>query len=229
MLQSQKAEEVAVKRVQMLSPLLTESLDPAKLTQMKEEICQRYQISARTLRRYLAEYRKNGFTGLKPKQSGRAGKRSVPNEVLEEAIRLRREVPKRSVSTLIQILEWEGKIAPGSVSRSTLQDHLSKAGYSNAQMRIYRQEPTAARRFQHANHNNLWQSDIKYGPYLQVKPSYLVAFLDDCTRFVLHAEFYETLDQQIVEHVFRQSLRKYGQPKAVYFDNGKQYRTKVME
>ena len=229
MLQSQKAEEVAVKRVQMLSPLLTESLDPAKLTQMKEEICQRYQISARTLRRYLAEYRKNGFTGLKPKQSGRAGKRSVPNEVLEEAIRLRREVPKRSVSTLIQILEWEGKIAPGSVSRSTLQDHLSKSGYSNAQMRIYRQEPTAARRFQHANRNNLWQSDIKYGPYLQGKPSYLVAFLDDCTRFVLHAEFYETLDQQIVEHAFRQSLQKYGQPKAVYFDNGKQYRTKVME
>ena len=38
MLQSQKAEEVAVKRVQMLSPLLTESLDPAKLTQIKEEI-----------------------------------------------------------------------------------------------------------------------------------------------------------------------------------------------
>ena len=102
---------------------------------------------------------------------------------------MRREVPKRSVTTLIQILEWEGKIAPGSVSRSTLQDHLSKAGYSNAQMRIYRQEPIAARRFQHANHNNLWQSDIKYGPYLQVKPSYLVAFLDDCTRFVLHAEF----------------------------------------
>lgn len=96
-------------------------------------------------------------------------------------------------------------------------------------MRIYRQEPTAARRFQHANRNNLWQSDSKYGPDLQGKPSYLMAFLDDCSRFVLNAEFYETLDQQIVEHAFRQSLRKYGQPKAFNFDNGKQYRTKVME
>jgi hypothetical protein len=45
----------------------------------------------------------------------------------------------------------------------------------------------------------------------------------------LHAEFYPVLDQSIVEDAFRQSLHKYGAPKAVYFDNGKQYRTRVME
>jgi hypothetical protein len=80
----------------------------------------------------------------------------------------------------------------------------------------------------------LWQSDIKFGPYLPIGPNgakqqvYLVVMLDDATRFVLHGEFYPTLDQSIVEDCFRQAVQRYGTPEAVYFDNGKQYRTKWM-
>ena len=225
---SKKAEEIAVNRVQMLAPLMDQGLDSAALAQRKQEICEKYGISDRTLRRYLAQYREEGFAGLKPKSSGRPGLRSIPPEILEEAILLRREVPKRSVRSIIQILEWEKKIAPGTVSRSTLQDHLTAAGYSTAQMRIYCGSGVAARRFQRSNRNDLWQSDIKFGPYINGKQVYLAAFIDDCTRYVLHAEFYPVLDQSIVEDAFRQSLQKYGAPKAVYFDNGKQYRTKVM-
>ena len=39
-------------------------------------------------------------------------------------------------------------------------------------------------------------------------------------------EFYPTLDQSIVEDYFRQAITKYGVPEAVYFSNGRQYRTK---
>jgi putative transposase len=106
---------------------------------------------------------------------------------------------------------------------------LAAAGYSSSQMRIYRDSPVAARRFQRSSRNSLWQSDIKFGPYISGKQVYLVAFIDDCTRFVLHAEFYPVLDATIVEDAYRQALTKYGAPKRVYFDNGKQYRTKVME
>lgn len=226
---NKKAEETAVNRVQMLAPLMEQGLDSAALAQRKQEICEKYEISDRTLRRYLAQYREEGFAGLKPKSSGRPGTRSIPPEILEEAILLRREVPKRSIRAIIQILEWEKKIEPGSVSRSTLQDHLTAAGYSSAQMRIYRGTGVAARRFQRTSRNDLWQSDIKYGPFIDGQQVYLAAFIDDCTRYVLHAEFYPVLDQSIVEDAFRQSLQKYGAPKAVYFDNGKQYRTKVME
>jgi len=226
---SKKAEETAVNRVQMLVPLMEQGLDSAALAQMKQEICDKYEVSDRALRRYLAQYREEGFAGLKPKSPGRPGSRAIPPKILEEAILLRREVPGRSVRSIIQILEWEKKIKPGSISRSTLQDNLTIAGYSSAQMRIYRGGGVAARRFQRTNRNDLWQSDIKYGPYINGQQVYLAAFIDDCTRYVLHAEFYPVLDQSIVEDAFRQSLHKYGAPKAVYFDNGKQYRTKVME
>ncbi|MFT8710425.1 MAG: DDE-type integrase/transposase/recombinase [Sporolactobacillus sp.] len=77
-------------------------------------------------------------------------------------------------------------------------------------------------------------SDIKFGPMLPIGPNgapkqvYLVLFIDDATRFVLHGAFYPVMDQRIVEDAFRQSVQKYGKPEAVFFDNGKQYRTKWM-
>lgn len=122
----------------------------------------------------------------------------------------------------------------GQIKRSTLQEKLTETGYSSRQMRLYSQSGVAARRFQKRHRNQLWQSDIKYGPYLPIGPNgtkkqvYLVTILDDATRFVLHGAFYPTLDSRIVEDAFRQAVQKYGVPEAVYFDNGKQYRTKWM-
>lgn len=230
-----KAEAIAANRVQLLSPLLAEGLDAAKAKQIKNQICEQYGLSERTLRRYLAQYQTDGFSGLKPK--GKGQKRSedaIPDHILGQAILLRREVPGRSVSQIIQILEWEGLALPGQIKRSTLQEKLAERGYSSRHMRLYADSSIAARRFQHKHRNRLWHSDIKYGPYLPIgangvkKQVYLVTFVDDATRFVLHGEFYPTLDQVIVEDCFRKAIQKYGVPETVYFDNGKQYRTKWM-
>ena len=62
-----KAEEIATERLQLLSPLLAEGLDPAKAKQIRVQICTQAGISERTLRRYTAQYREQGFDGLKPK------------------------------------------------------------------------------------------------------------------------------------------------------------------
>lgn len=230
-----KAEEIAAKRVQLLSPLLAEGLDAAKAAQIKRSICQEADVSERTLRRYLAMYRAEGFEGLKPKGRGQdRGEDAVPASVLEQAILLRREVPGRSVTQIIQILEWEGLIEPGRIKRSTLQEKLAEKGYSSRHMRMYTETGVAARRFQKRHRNQLWHSDIKYGPYLPIgkdgvkKQVYLVTFIDDATRSVLHGEFYPVLDQVIVEDCFRQAIQKFGAPTAVYFDNGSQYRNKWM-
>ena len=127
-----KAEEIAAKRVQLLSPLLAEGLDAAKAAQIKRSICQEADVSERTLRRYLAMYRAEGFEGLKPRGRGQdRGEDAVPASVLEQAILLRREVPSRSVTQIIQILEWEGLIEPGRIKRSTLQEKLAEKGYSS--------------------------------------------------------------------------------------------------
>lgn len=230
-----KAEEIAALRVQLLSPLLADGLDPAKAREIKAQICEQTGLSERTIRRYLAQYRSEGFGGLKPKGKGsRPGEDAIAPHLLEQAILLRREVPSRSVAQIIQILEWEGLVEPGKIKRSTLQEKLAERGYSTRHMKMYSETGVAARRYQQKHRNRLWHSDIKYGPYLPIGPNgtkkqvYLVTFVDDATRFVLHAEFYPTLDQVIVEDCFRQAIQKYGVPEAVFFDNGKQYRSKWM-
>src|SRR5690554_750744 len=105
-----KAEAIAQERVQLLAPLLAEGLDPAKTKQLKTQICIQAGISDRTLRRYLAQYRAGGFNALKPKGKGREPQGTIPENVMEQAILLRREVPSRSVAQIIQILEWEGLV-----------------------------------------------------------------------------------------------------------------------
>ncbi|MBU8711116.1 DDE-type integrase/transposase/recombinase [Brevibacillus parabrevis] len=230
-----KAEEIATQRVQLLSPLLAEGLDPARASQIKASICEQTGMSERTLRRYLAQYREEGFAGLKPKPRGRRpADAAIAQPVLEQAILLRREVPGRSVRQIIQILEWEDIVKPDEIKRSTLQEKLAECGYSSRHMRMYENKGVAARRFQKKRRMALTQSDIKYGPYLPIGPNgekkqvYLVLFEDDATRSVLHGEFYAVFDQTIVEDCFRKTIQKYGVPEAVYFDQGKQYKTKWM-
>jgi transposase len=87
-----KAEELAAQRVQLLSPLLAEGLDPAKARKIRAEICERTGLSDRTLRRYLSKYSKDGFDGLKPKGKGRRRTEdAIPQHILDQAILLRRK------------------------------------------------------------------------------------------------------------------------------------------
>jgi transposase InsO family protein len=236
MVDRKKAEEIAVNRHKIITPILIameEKADAAKVTQQKKDICRQNGISDRTLRRWLAEHRQNGFEGLKPMPRSASPGVAIPEELIQEAIILRREVPSRSVSQIIEILEMEGKAEAGFLKRTTLQDKLTESGYSARQMRLYQQTGIAARRFVRCERNELWHSDIKFGPFIRIngeqRQIYLVSFLDDATRYVVHAEFYASLEQTVVEDCFRKAVLKEGLPQRVYFDNGKQYRTKWME
>ena len=208
-----KAEEIAAWRMQLISPLLAEGLDSAQARQIRARICEEFGISERTFRRYLTQYRKEGFSGLKPKGSrSYRDSEAIPPEILEQAILLRRQVPSRSISQIIQILEWEGLAEPGQIKRSTLQEKLAERGYSARHMKLYAESGTAARRYQKKYRNQLWHSDLKYGPYLPIgqdgrkKQVYLVIFIDEATRFILHGQFYPMLDQIIEEDAIRKAV-----------------------
>lgn len=232
----QKSEEIAVNRYKIIAPIVAameEKTDAAKLVLLKNAVCEQNGIHRRTLGRWLDAHEQNGFEGLKPVDRSSKKRGSIPDELIAEAILLRREVPSRSIPQIIEILEMEGKAPIGMLKRTTLQDKLQERGYSARQMKMYRQGGLAARRFQRSERGDLWHSDIKYGPFLTIngvkKQIFLVSFLDDATRYVVHGEFYDSLDQTIVEDCFRKAILKEGLPRRVYFDQGKQYRNKWME
>jgi len=236
MTNQQKSEEVAVNRHKIIAPIVAameEDADSAKIVLLKHEACEQYGISRRTLGRWLYAYEQQGFGGLKPMGREHNTPGVIPEDLLAEAILLRREVPNRSVPEIIEILEMEGRAPVGLLKRTTLQDKLQERGYSARQMKLYQNGGVAARRFQRKERGDMWHSDIKYGLYLTVngekKQTYLVSFLDDATRYVVHGEFYDSLDQTIVEDCFRKAVLKEGLPRRVFFDRGKQYKNRWMD
>jgi transposase InsO family protein len=221
--------ETALKRHEMIAPLLVPGLDESEKRRIRREILEREGISERTLRRYVAAYRENNYEGLLKKKRQDTGQtKAISQEVLDRAAELRQELPERSVRRIIRILEGEGTVKKGDISRSTLSRHLLNMGFGATELKNTKITGNAVRRFQKSGRNMLWQSDIKYGPFIPTanggkKRTYMVAFIDDATRLVCHAEFYDNQRLPILEDCFRKAILKYGKPDAVYVDNGKVY------
>ena len=130
------AKEIAERRMIMIAPLLSIPLLSVEYYEKRREISESSEVSTRTLQRYVDAYSEFGIDGLEPKGRVPAQNPVISKEILAEAIRLRREVPSRSVPTIIQILELEGKAEPGVLKRTTLQRALAREGYSTAMMKI---------------------------------------------------------------------------------------------
>ena len=226
-------EEQAHQRFLLISPLLDPNLDTAKKLQLREQIAQAQGISVRTLYRYEKAYLEGGFSGLKPMDRQRKPSARLPEnfgDLIQEAILLKREVPSRSVRQIIQILELEGKAAPGELKRSTMERHLYNAGFSVRQMKMYRDaRESSSRRFCKPHRMMLVQADIKYGPKLPIGKNrakiqtYLSSAIDDHSRFLLASRFYDNQEEGIVEDTMRSAITQYGKFDVCYFDNGSQY------
>lgn len=150
-IREQNRDEIALQKYKMIAPLLNEDLDSVAACELRKKVADQNDISERTLRRYLNAYRKEGFHGLKPAERIRYRKDLMPDnyeEILMEAVQLRREVPKRSIEQIIQILEMEEKVAPGVLKRPTLQRHMYQAGFGAAHMNVYQEaRKSSSRRF----------------------------------------------------------------------------------
>lgn len=77
-----RAEEVAVNRLQIISPMLDPALDKAKKQDFKEKASIQYGISERTIRRWISIYTEKSFEGLKPKAPETSGTSKIPEDCL---------------------------------------------------------------------------------------------------------------------------------------------------
>ena len=229
--------EQALKRYQMISPLLDPDIDDAKRCQLREEIAKREGISKRTIYRYEAKYREEQFEGLIPQNREKRRSQKLPDNfeaIVGEAIQLKREVPRRSVRQIITILEIEGWAPPGVIRPSTLQRYLYNAGLGVKQMKRYTEvRETSSRRFCRPHRLELLQGDIKYGPIIRDKngrliKTYLSSLIDDHSRLIVQAEFYDNQRAEIVEDTVHKAVLKIGTWDALYLDNGGQYITRQL-
>lgn len=232
-------DDTALSRFRMIAPLTDETLDPAKRVQLRYEIAGQNGLSYKTVKRYDDAWRNGGFEGLKPRNRTSRNRQKLPanfEDLLREAIQLRREVPSRSVDKIITILELEGRVPAGELKRSTLQRHLYAAGFGSTHLETYREaRESSSKRFCKAHRMMLLQGDIKYGPVLPIGKNgkkvqtYLSSAIDDHSRMILSSRFYDNQEETVVEDTFRNVILKYGAFDACYFDRGTQYVAKQLK
>ena len=230
-------DQEALKRYQMIVPLMDPDLDEGKRLQMREDIARTNQVSVRTLYRYEEKYRNAEFDGLRPMNREKRRSQKITDnfdEILGEAIQLKREVPKRSVRQIIKILELEGWAQPGVLKQSTMQRYLYNAGFGTKQMKKYTEgRVTSSRRFCRPHRMELLQGDIKYGPDIRTSDgrrikTYLSSLIDDHSRYILQSEFYDNQRQEIVEDTVQKGILKVWKFECGYVENGGQYITRQL-
>ena len=215
-----------IRRFEMIAPLLNEHVDKFERRRLRAQILESTGLSERQLRRYVQNYKEKGYKSLADvPRSDNGSLRAVPEVAVDEAVKLRQELPSRSVRRIIEILEGEKIVKPGEVNRTSLNRHLIQRGYGAAQLRAEGKAAQPASRFERKHRNDLFQADVKYGCKVdsngKQKKTYLLTLIDDHTRMPMHAEWYTNQRLPILEDCFRKALLKFGKPKAVLVDNGK--------
>jgi transposase InsO family protein len=110
--------------------------------------------------------------------------------------------------------------SPGAVARV-----LHEAGYQLEEVPI-RPHPDHVRHFERARPHQLWQTDLfTFVLKRQNRRVYLVAFLDDHSRFLVGYGLHASQSSALVLEVLRAAIASYGSPQEILTDNGSQYVT----
>ncbi|KPQ45336.1 MAG: Integrase core domain protein [Candidatus Methanoperedens nitroreducens] len=188
-------------------------------------------VPERTLRHWLRRYRKHGFIGLHDEfRNDKGVSKAIPKDVMDRAERLRRENSKRSVRTIIKLLKAEG-VDTSLVKERTLARQLVRR---RATKKLLKKGLGSYQRWEQLYVNDMWQSDVSHGIWLRdpqnpskSKLTKLIAFLDDASRVITHAEFYWNEQLPSLLDCYGKALLKRGRPCRLLLDNGSIYRSKT--
>ncbi len=213
-MEEKEREKVALFRYGLIAPILNGQVE-SKQEYLAEICSQVHQVPCRGAREYktktieewLRIYGKEGFDGLKPKSRSDKGEtRSIPSELKGSILELREQRRDLPASMFYELLVQEGLIKACDFSYSTVYRLLKRHNLLGKEKPI---EPER-RRFAHDRVNVLWQTDTWHGPYLKdggkKRLTYLIAFIEDCSRIVPAARFSFTEKTEDLMRVFEEGL-----------------------
>ena len=188
----------------------------------QELVARELGVGKSSLTNWVRRYRAEGEQGLRDKPLGNGrGKKKLPEPVTAQILELKRQEPSWGVKKIAQVLQrmfW----LPGSAE--TVRSRLHEAGLMNQERAKGRRNMTRPRFFERATPNQLWQTDI-FTFRLGGKYAYLIAFLDDYSRYVVGADLFRSPTAAAVIEVYRIAMGEYQPPKEMLTDNGRQYTT----
>jgi putative transposase len=235
-----KAEKIALFRYGLIATLVLEKLPRGEMIRRARELAEhdydipfsdRRHISVETLLDWAARYRSGGLEALGPKPRSDRGKARVISARLAQLIeRLKRENPHRNGTTLLRELALVSEEGTAPLSESSLYRFLKKNGLTKRQLL----SKTGFKKFEAEYANQIWQSDVMYGPYVErqdggKQQAFLCAVLDDASRLIPHGQFYPDQGLESLLDCLRHAIAARGVPVRLYVDNGKIYRSRQLE
>ena len=179
-------------------------------------------ISKHTLYAWKHKFETEGPAGLGDRPRGGPKGSRLP-EVTKRAILMLKQDNEDWGCERISALLLRGPGLPASPE--AVARVLHEAGYELEETPT-RPHPDKVRRFERARPNQLWQTDLfTFVLKRQNRRVYLVAFMDDHSRFLVGYGLHASQSSALVLEVFRAALVSYGPPEEVLTDNGSQYVT----
>jgi putative transposase len=136
----------------------------------------------------------------------------------------------RSLYPAMTVSDLYAELANRCPANSALPSVSSVLRYLKTLPKPSSTEPQQAmerRRFVMEHANDCWQADTCSGPFLNFdgrkRRAYLIAFIDDASRIIPHAEFFFFDNALNLAITLKKAILKRGIPKKIFVDNGKSY------
>jgi putative transposase len=236
----QPINAIALFRLSVLGPLASrERLEHGELTQIIRDLAKsRYDIpdskrvfvSEKTIEHWYRLWKQDGIDALTPKTRLDRGKSKLSQAVQDAIIECKTDNPKRSLDTIIMILEDSGLVARDELKRSSVHRLLQQRNLS----RPTQSAPAIERRSYNAlSAGDLWCGDVMHGPKYLIdgvsRKVYLVSLMDDASRLLPHSAFCLGETALDIEGVLKQAVLKRGLPVKLVVDNGAAYRAHSLQ
>jgi len=179
-------------------------------------------LSKHTLYGWKKRFDVEGPAGLMDRQRGARRGSRLPELTKRTILMLKEANPQWGCQRISDMLV-RGPALPASPS--AVAQVLHEAGYELEEVPT-RPHPPQVKNFERARPNQLWQSDLfTFMLKRQNRRVYLVAFMDDHSRFIVGYGLHASQSGALVLEVLRAALSSYGSPEEILTDNGTQYVT----
>ena len=179
-------------------------------------------VSRHTLYSWKQRFDREGPGGLVDRPRGSVRGTRLPDLTKRTIIMLKESNPEYGCERISDLLARGPALqaSPNAVARV-----LKEAGYVFDEVPT-RAHPDHVREFERARPNQLWQSDLfTFILKRQNRRVYLVAFMDDHSRFVVSYGLHASQSAALVLEVLRAGISSYQPPEEILTDNGTQYVT----
>ena len=179
-------------------------------------------VSKHTLYGWKKKFDEQGPGGLMDTPRG-GPKGSRVHELTKRAILMLKQTNPEWGCQRISDMLLRGPALPASAT--AVARVLHEAGYQMEEVTT-RPHPDKVRSFERATPNQLWQTDLfTFVLKRQNRRVYMVAFMDDHSRFVTGYGLHGSQSTAMVLEVVRAAMLAYGTPQEILTDNGSQYVT----